>query len=130
MTCRCSGASDWSAIQAAAAEEGREGAVVPALYATVCVDEDPERAAETLRASIERYYEVPLEVIASIQALFSGTPQQCAAWLGRYVEAGVGHIVVRFAVTDHAAALEQFAASVRPVLRRESPAVVARAPGR
>jgi probable F420-dependent oxidoreductase len=110
-------AADWSVIRKAAREEGRPGAVVPAMYATVCVDEEPERAAETLRASIERYYEVPLEVIQAIQALFAGTPEQCAVWLGEYVEAGARHIVVRFAVGDHAAALEGFASSVLPLMR-------------
>jgi probable F420-dependent oxidoreductase len=118
-------AAEWSVIEDAAAEHDRATAVVPALYATVSVDDDAERAAEILRASIERYYEVPLEVIEGIQALFAGTPRQCAEWLGRYVQAGARHIVVRFAVTDHAAALEVFAASVLPLLRRESPAVVA-----
>jgi probable F420-dependent oxidoreductase len=110
-------ADEWSVIQARATEEGREGLVFPALYATVCVDEEPERANGALRASIERYYEVPLEVIQGIQALFAGTAAQCAAWLGRYVEAGARHIVVRFAVDDHAQALEEFASTVLPLVR-------------
>jgi probable F420-dependent oxidoreductase len=110
-------ADEWSVIQARATEEGREGLVFPALYATVCVDEEPERANGALRASIERYYEVPLEVIQGIQALFAGTAAQCAAWLGRYVEAGARHIVVRFAVDDHAQALEKFASTVLPLVR-------------
>jgi probable F420-dependent oxidoreductase len=118
-------AAEWSVIQQAAAEHDRPTAVVPALYATVSVDQEPERAAEALRASIERYYEAPLEVIASIQALFSGTPRQCAEWLGGYVEAGDRHVVVRFAVADHAAALEKFAASVVPLLRRETSVALA-----
>jgi probable F420-dependent oxidoreductase len=109
-------ARDWGAIQKTAGDEGRDGAIVPALYATVCVDEDPERASETLRASIERYYQVPLETIQAIQALFAGTAEQCAGWLGRYVEAGARHIVVRFAVDDHATALAHFAASVLPLV--------------
>jgi probable F420-dependent oxidoreductase len=110
-------AEEWNTIQATAVREGREGSVFPALYATVCIDKAPERASETLRASIERYYEVPLEVIQGIQALFAGTAAQCAAWLGRYVEAGARHIVVRFAVDDHAEALKAFATTVLPLVR-------------
>jgi probable F420-dependent oxidoreductase len=110
-------AADWSAIRKTARDEGRPGAVAPAIYATVCVDEEPERARKTLRSSIESYYLVPLEVIEAIQALFAGTPEQCAQWLGGYVEAGARHIVVRFAVADHAAALDGFANSVLPLVR-------------
>jgi probable F420-dependent oxidoreductase len=110
-------AADWGAVQDTARTEDREGGVVPALYATVCVDADAERARAMLRASIERYYQVPLEAIQAIQALFAGTAEQCAEWLGRYVEAGARHIVVRFAVEDHAAALERFASVVLPLVR-------------
>jgi probable F420-dependent oxidoreductase len=113
-------ADEWATIRATVAEHDREGSVVPALYVTVCVDEEPERASETLRASIERYYEVPLEVIQGIQALFAGTAERCAAWLGRYVEAGARHIVVRFAVDDHAEALEGFATTVLPLVRESN----------
>jgi probable F420-dependent oxidoreductase len=113
-------ADEWGTIKATAVAEGREGSVLPALYATVCVDEEPERAKETLRTSIERYYEVPLEVIEGIQAVFAGTAEQCAVWLGRYVEAGARHIVIRFAVEDHPAALEEFANSVLPLVRHSN----------
>ncbi|MER6815342.1 LLM class flavin-dependent oxidoreductase [Spirillospora sp. NPDC000708] len=93
--------------------------VTPALYATFCLDDDPERARERLRASIERYYNAPLEFIASIQAMFAGTPEDAAAWLTRYIEAGARHIVVRFATDDHEAALEEFAGRVRPLVSAE-----------
>jgi probable F420-dependent oxidoreductase len=93
--------------------------VTPALYATFCLDDDPERARERLRRSIERYYNAPLEFVASIQAMFAGTPEDAAAWLNRYVEAGARHIVVRFATDDHDAALEEFAGRVRPLVRSE-----------
>ncbi|GAA2156483.1 LLM class flavin-dependent oxidoreductase [Actinomadura napierensis] len=93
--------------------------VTSALYATFCLDDDPERARERLRKSIERYYNAPLEFVASIQAMFAGTPEDAAAWLDRYVEAGARHIVVRFATDDHETALEEFAGRVRPLVRME-----------
>lgn len=92
--------------------------VTPALYATVCVDNDPERGHRRLRASIERYYNAPLEYVASKQAMFAGSPADTVAWLGRYVAAGARHIVVRLAVDDHAHALVEFADEVLPLLRK------------
>lgn len=87
-----------------------------ALYATVCVDDDPVRARRRLRTSIERYYNAPLEFVESIQAMFAGTVAETAAWLRRYVTAGARHIVVRLAVDDHEKALAEFADEVLPLL--------------
>ncbi|MFC9969469.1 hypothetical protein ACFVH6_01045 [Spirillospora sp. NPDC127200] len=81
------------------------------------MDDDPERARQRLRASIERYYNAPLEFVSSIQAMFAGTAADTAAWFGRYVAAGARHIVVRLAVDDHEQALVEFADQVLPLLR-------------
>jgi probable F420-dependent oxidoreductase len=90
--------------------------VTAGLYATVCLDDDPEHARKRLRDHIERYYNAPLEFIESIQAMFAGPPGDAAAWLRAYVEAGAQHVVVRLAADDHVAALEQFADSVLPLI--------------
>ncbi|MBB5776905.1 LLM class flavin-dependent oxidoreductase [Nonomuraea jabiensis] len=86
----------------------------PALYATICLDDDPERARHRLRTSIERYYNAPLEFVESIQAMFAGTPEEAANWLNGYIEEGARHVVIRLAVDDHRAAMEEFAAQVLP----------------
>ncbi len=99
---------------------GGDHPVTPALYATLCLDEDEEKARLRLRASIERYYNAPLEFIASIQALFAGTARQAADWLATYVTAGARHVVVRLATDDHDTDLEAFADGVLPLLREES----------
>ncbi|WP_064743005.1 LLM class flavin-dependent oxidoreductase [Pseudonocardia spinosispora] len=91
--------------------------LTPALYATVCVDSDPERGRARLRASIERYYNASLERVETVQATFAGSAAATAGWLRSYTEAGARHIVVRFAVDDHAEALDQFADQVLPALR-------------
>lgn len=106
----------WQAYAAGMASIRPE--VTPALYATVCVDEDSAQAGRCLRTSIERYYGASLEFVGSIQAVFAGTAADTAAWLGRYITAGARHIVVRLAVDDHAEALVKFADSVVPLLRR------------
>ncbi|GAA3698329.1 LLM class flavin-dependent oxidoreductase [Nonomuraea antimicrobica] len=92
--------------------------VTSALYATLTLDEDPQRARELQRRSIEPYYNAPLEVIEKIQAMFAGPPSDAAVWLNSYIEAGARHIVIRLAADDHLAALEGFAASVLPRLHR------------
>ncbi|TDD79209.1 LLM class flavin-dependent oxidoreductase [Actinomadura darangshiensis] len=96
---------------------GDDRPVTPALYATLCLDDDPEKARERLRTSIERYYNAPLEFIASIQALFAGTAQDAAAWLNGYIDAGARHLVIRLATDDHEADLEQLADRVLPLVQ-------------
>ncbi|MFI0965043.1 LLM class flavin-dependent oxidoreductase [Streptomyces sp. NPDC021080] len=93
--------------------------VTPALYATLCLDEDPEKARRRLRTSVERYYNAPFDVIARIQAVFAGTARQAADWLTGYVTAGARHLVIRLATDDHDAGLEEFADRVLPLLREE-----------
>jgi len=94
--------------------------VVPALYATLCLDEDEEKARKSLRASIERYYNAPLELVASIQAMFAGTARQAADWLTGYAAAGARHLVIRLATDDHETGLEAFSDQVLPLLRGEA----------
>jgi probable F420-dependent oxidoreductase len=94
-----------------------ERPVTPALYATVCVDEDVSLARKRMRTHIERYYHFPLELVEQVQATYAGPAREAADWLRGYVEAGARHIVVRLAADDHVAALEQFAGSVLPLLR-------------
>ncbi|URM98604.1 LLM class flavin-dependent oxidoreductase [Actinomadura madurae] len=96
------------------------GRATPALYATLCLDDDPEKARHRLRTSIERYYDAPLEFVASVQALFAGTARQAAGWLSGYVEAGARHVVIRLATEDHDADLERFGDEVLPLLREEA----------
>ncbi|HYQ63093.1 LLM class flavin-dependent oxidoreductase [Actinophytocola sp.] len=96
--------------------------VTPALYATLCVDDDVSLARKRMRTHIERYYNFPLELVEQIQAMFAGTAREAADWLRGYVDAGARHVVVRLAADDHDAALERFAASVLPLLREGVPA--------
>ncbi|SFP75786.1 probable F420-dependent oxidoreductase, Rv2161c family [Actinomadura madurae] len=96
------------------------GRATPALYATLCLDDDPEKARHRLRTSIERYYDAPLEFVASVQALFAGTARQAADWLSGYIEAGARHVVIRLATEDHDADLERFGDEALPLLREKA----------
>ncbi|WP_240529856.1 LLM class flavin-dependent oxidoreductase [Streptomyces mangrovisoli] len=113
-------AQEREVIRAAGEQGATPRGVTPALYATLCLDEDPGRARHRMRASIERYYGAPLEFVAAVQALFAGTARQAAAWLAEYVAAGARHLVIRLATDDHDAGLEEFADRVLPLLRGES----------
>lgn len=106
-------AQDWATVR----ESART--ITPALYATVCLDEDPERARSRLRASVERYYNAPLELVESVQAMVAGPAPDTVGWLTRYADAGTSHLVLRLVGDDHAAALEEFAHLVLPRLRQE-----------
>lgn len=101
----------WSNIRALAAAAGRgePDAIVPGLYATVLVDDDPERARTTLDRYVHGYYRRPLEFMTSIQAYYAGTAADCAQWLDDYVKAGARHIVLRAGSLDPADQLDRVA---------------------
>jgi probable F420-dependent oxidoreductase len=112
-------AQEREVIEAVIEQAATPRSVTSALYATLCLDENPGNARRRLRTSIERYYNAPLEFIASIQAVFAGTARQAADWLTGYVAAGARHLVIRLATNDHNAGLEEFADQVLPLLRAE-----------
>jgi probable F420-dependent oxidoreductase len=94
-------ASGWARVQEAAAAACRDRPPVPALYLTVALDRTAAVARRRLRATVERWYRRPFEVIASLQALYAGTPEGLEAHLDPYVQAGVRYIVIRAADESH-----------------------------
>jgi alkanesulfonate monooxygenase SsuD/methylene tetrahydromethanopterin reductase-like flavin-dependent oxidoreductase (luciferase family) len=94
-------AAGWERVRSAASAAGRPTPPMPGLYATVALDASPEIAQERLRRNIERYYELPLELVQSIQATYAGTPEGMRDWLEPYLRAGARHVVLR--VTDEQA---------------------------
>ncbi|RDI64112.1 LLM class flavin-dependent oxidoreductase [Nocardia pseudobrasiliensis] len=104
--------SDYSdglaAIRAESAAAGRpDDAVTPALFATVCLDEDPVRGRERLRHYAETTYGLPLETVEQIQVLITGSAEQVAAQLRRYTDAGARHILLRIAAIEERTFIEQ-----------------------
>lgn len=89
----------------AAADAGRDpGELTAALFATVRLAEDRAAGEDVLRRFTLASYGMPLEQVSTIQAVNTGTPQQIAAWLQRYVDAGARHLVIRIAalgLDDH-----------------------------
>ena len=87
-----------SAVREAAATAGRSsGDVTAAVYVTVAIADDKESAAKQFDEYIRAYYGVPGEAMARIQASHAGTMDSTVEWIGRYVEAGAQHVIVRLA---------------------------------
>jgi alkanesulfonate monooxygenase SsuD/methylene tetrahydromethanopterin reductase-like flavin-dependent oxidoreductase (luciferase family) len=66
---------------------------------TVALDESEPTATRRLRANVEGWYGRPLETIASLQAMYAGTPQGLPTYLEPYVDAGLEHVILRVADT-------------------------------
>jgi len=96
----------WSEIKAIAREAGRNpDALSGAMYLTLALDDDAQRADDRLNDYLERYYGQPAAVTRKRQAAYAGPAGGVAEWLKRYVTAGCGHLVLRF-VGDHARHME------------------------
>jgi alkanesulfonate monooxygenase SsuD/methylene tetrahydromethanopterin reductase-like flavin-dependent oxidoreductase (luciferase family) len=113
-------AQQLAAVEQAARDAGREPSEVrPALYATIALDDEPTCAQAQLAEYVEGYYQLPLEVLSQVQAVFAGTPSDCVAWLSDYLAAGTREIVLRFATLESPVAmLGQASADVVPALRQ------------
>lgn len=87
-----------SAVREAAAKAGRSPRdVTAAVYVTVAIADDRESAAKQFDEYIRAYYGVPGEVMARTQASHAGTMDSTIKWIGRYIEAGAQHVIVRLA---------------------------------
>lgn len=82
--------------------------VTPALFATLFVDDDPQRGAKALDDYCRATYRLPLEAVGQIQTMLTGP--DIPAQIGRFVEAGVQHIMLRLGTLDPATYTEQLAA--------------------
>ncbi len=110
-------AEQWAEVKAIARDAGRDpSALVGAMYLTIAVDEDAERAEAQLNAYLEQYYGVPAAVSRARQACYAGSADAVTEWLQGYARAGVQHLIVR-CVGEHARHLEVLAA-VKGMLAR------------
>ncbi len=83
-------------IRAAATEAGRDpDALTPSLFATVLIDDDRDRGGRLMAEYCEANYRLPVETVADIQVLITGSTEEVAARLGSYVQAGARHIALR-----------------------------------
>ncbi|MCP5149724.1 MAG: LLM class flavin-dependent oxidoreductase [Chromatiales bacterium] len=100
-------------VREVAAAAGRDpDSITAAVYLTVLVDDDRERAARRIDAYLESYYGAGAAAIRRSQGCFGGPAGAVGEWLQGFVEAGARHVVVRL-VGDHARQLETLA-EIRP----------------
>ena len=91
----------WAEVQAIARDAGRDpAAVTGAMYLTVSLDDDANRADARLNAFLESYYGAPAPVLRRRQACYAGPSGGLGEWLAGYAQAGASHVVLRFA-GDH-----------------------------
>jgi probable F420-dependent oxidoreductase len=110
-------------VRGAAEAAGRTpDLVLPAIYLTVALDDDPERAERALEDYCQAYYGLPLEGMRKLQAFYGGDAAGLARWIRGYLEAGARHVIVRLATLGDprpmAAAVSE---NVLPALRQREP---------
>jgi probable F420-dependent oxidoreductase len=85
-------------IQDIAREAGRQpGDVVGAIYLTLTIDEDKDRAERRMDGFMENYYGQPAAAMRGRQANYAGPAAGAGEWLKGYVDEGASHLVLRFA---------------------------------
>ena len=96
----------WGQIQQIAREAGRDPAqLTGAVYLTLTIDDNRARAEDRMNTFMETYYGRPAAEMRARQATYAGPAEGAAAWLRSWAEAGVAHLVLRFA-GDHRQHLE------------------------
>ncbi|WP_225830699.1 LLM class flavin-dependent oxidoreductase [Streptomyces sp. NK08204] len=113
-------ASGLSDVRRAAADAGRRAEdITPALFVTVRIDEDVDSGRRAMDGYARAAYGMPLADLEKIQAVVTGFADQVLERLGRYVTAGVRHLVVRLGAVDLRSQRDQLgrAAELIPALR-------------
>jgi alkanesulfonate monooxygenase SsuD/methylene tetrahydromethanopterin reductase-like flavin-dependent oxidoreductase (luciferase family) len=106
-------------IQAAASAAGRApDAVLGAVYVTVALDPNAAAAEQRLNTFLETYYAAPASALRARQACYAGPIEGCVGWLQRWLDAGARHLMLRFAVGDQLAQVDEAASKLLPQLRR------------
>jgi alkanesulfonate monooxygenase SsuD/methylene tetrahydromethanopterin reductase-like flavin-dependent oxidoreductase (luciferase family) len=95
-------ATQWADIKQAARDAGRDpDRMTGAMYLTVSIDENAQRADDRMNSFLEGYYGVPAAATRKRQASYTGPEAGLAQWLDSYAKAGATHLMIRFAGGDH-----------------------------
>jgi alkanesulfonate monooxygenase SsuD/methylene tetrahydromethanopterin reductase-like flavin-dependent oxidoreductase (luciferase family) len=99
-----------------AREHGRFGECRPsALFAAFNIQADGDRARNEGWQWMERFFEQPREKLGHFVAIF-GTPQECAALLKGYADAGLTAIIARIASDDICGQARRLLNEIKPRL--------------
>jgi alkanesulfonate monooxygenase SsuD/methylene tetrahydromethanopterin reductase-like flavin-dependent oxidoreductase (luciferase family) len=99
-------AKEWAEVVTSAKAAKRDPSkLTAAMYLTLSIGDDTQRADDQLNAYLKEYYGVdPLET-RKRQKSFAGPADAAAGWIKSYADAGATHFVLRFA-GDHERHLE------------------------
>jgi len=93
--------SKWESVKAEARTHGRNpDTMTGALYLTISVADNAEKAEENLMAYLNNYYGALGPKMRAGEACYSGPPEGTGRWLKTFIDAGASHLVLRFA-GDH-----------------------------
>jgi probable F420-dependent oxidoreductase len=99
-------AENWRQVRDFARQAGRDPAkLTGAIYLTLTLDDDADRADRRMNAYLETYYGRPAAEMRARQSTYAGPASGAADYLAAYAEAGASHIMLRFA-GDHERHLE------------------------
>jgi alkanesulfonate monooxygenase SsuD/methylene tetrahydromethanopterin reductase-like flavin-dependent oxidoreductase (luciferase family) len=107
--------AQWQQVKALADAASRDPSrLSAAMYLTLTVDDDADRATQRMDAFLEGYYGAPAAALRRRQAVYSGPAACVASWLDGYARAGATDLVLRFAGEPerHLEALAQVRASL------------------
>lgn len=91
----------WESVKAEARTHGRNpDAMTGALYLTISVADNAEKAEQNLMAYLNGYYGALGPKMRAGEACYSGPPEGTGRWLKGFIDAGASHLVLRFA-GDH-----------------------------
>lgn len=89
-----------------AAADGRP--ITPALFATVVIDDDAERADATVDEYCRATYGMGRDLVGQIQAIFAGDAATVIDGIAAYAAAGASHVLLRIGAIDTADFATQF----------------------
>lgn len=82
--------------------------VASALYLTIAINDDSEKADEAINDYLSNYYNIPGKSIRRVQACCGGSLEQVVRFIQDFVDAGAEHIVLRL-VGDHVKTMQTLA---------------------
>ena len=99
----------WREIQGYIKEEGRDiDMFTGAVYLTLAIHDNSEKAEDTVNNFLESYYMQPAKYLRKRQACYGGPIEGATKWLKGFVDEGASHLMLRFA-GDHQRHLKEFA---------------------
>jgi probable F420-dependent oxidoreductase len=108
----------WEVVVRHAQDAGRDSSsITPAVYLTLNLSDDVEKAEAETAEYAEDYYGLPFMVMQAVQGYQPGPAEQAVEWIQGFIAAGARHFLLRFASLDPMTHLERAAESVLPALR-------------